>query len=116
MVRIALECEKRPEKEKVRLLQEPLWSMFCNGKKTGFGVRREPTEEDLAVMELLKAVSMGVGVLPIGSSDVEGNDGELAYFRAQFEHMVGSKDSETFYMLSPEANAEPELTVFFVRL
>ncbi|KAF7834223.1 protein MIZU-KUSSEI 1 [Senna tora] len=95
MVRIALECEKRAEREKVRLLDEPLWTMFCNGKKTGYGVRREPTEEDLSVMELLKAVSMGAGVLPLGLSDAEGPDGEMAYFRAQFEHIVGSKDSET---------------------
>ncbi|KAJ7956903.1 protein MIZU-KUSSEI 1-like [Quillaja saponaria] len=88
MVRIALECEKRPEKDKTRLLDEPLWTMFCNGKKTGYGVRREATEEDLHVMEILKAVSMGAGVLP-GQSDVDGPDGELAYIRAHFDRVVG---------------------------
>ncbi|KAF6149312.1 hypothetical protein GIB67_026168 [Kingdonia uniflora] len=115
MVRIALEAEKRQEKDKTKLLQEPIWTMYCNGRKSGYGVKREASEEDLHIMELLKAVSMGAGVLP-GSSDIEGLDGELAYMRAHFERVVGSKDSETFYMLSPEGNNGPELSIFFVRI
>ncbi|XP_058203950.1 protein MIZU-KUSSEI 1-like [Rhododendron vialii] len=82
--RIALECEKRPERDRTELLQEPLWNMYCKGKKSGYGVKREATEEDLQIMELLRAVSMGAGVLP-GKSDVEGPDGELAYMRAHFD-------------------------------
>lgn len=112
MVRIALECEKRADKDKMKLLEEPLWSMFCNGKKTGYGVKREANEEDLQVLELLKPVSMGGGVLP-GNPDA---DSELAYIRAVFERVVGSKDSETLYMLSPEGNNGPELSIFFVRI
>ncbi|KDP35237.1 hypothetical protein JCGZ_09396 [Jatropha curcas] len=115
MVRIALECEKRTDKEKVRLLDEPVWTMFCNGKKNGYGVKREPTEEDLKVMELLRAVSMGAGVLP-GNSETEGHDCELAYIRAYFDRVVGSKDSETLYMISPEGNNGPELSIFMVRV
>ncbi|XP_009764440.1 protein MIZU-KUSSEI 1-like [Nicotiana sylvestris] len=115
MVRIALECEKRDKKEKINLLEEPLWSMYCNGKKTGYGVKREATEEDLNVMEILKPVSMGAGVLP-GKSDVEGPDGEMTYMRAHFERVVKSKDAETLYMLSPDANDGPELSIFFVRI
>ncbi|CAL1409002.1 unnamed protein product [Linum trigynum] len=135
MLRIALECEKRADNNgdgnsggnnnnssggsnsssKTKLLDEPLWTMYCNGKKTGYGVKREATAEDLQVMELLKPVSMGAGVLP-GNAETEGVEGELAYMRAFFERVVGSKDSETFYMLSPEGNNGPELTVFFVRV
>ncbi|XP_009603070.1 protein MIZU-KUSSEI 1-like [Nicotiana tomentosiformis] len=115
MVRIALECEKRDKKEKINLLEEPLWSMYCNGKKSGYGVKREATEEDLNVMEILKPVSMGAGVLP-GKSDVEGPDGEMTYMRAHFERVVKSKDAETLYMLSPDANDGPELSIFFVRI
>lgn len=115
MVRIALECEKRGEKDKTKVLEEPLWTMFCNGKKTGYGVKREASEEDLYVMELLKPVSMGAGVLP-GKSEVEGPEGEMAYIRAHFERVVGSKDSETLYMLSPDENSGPELSIFFVRV
>ncbi|CAL0319647.1 unnamed protein product [Lupinus luteus] len=113
MVRMAVECEERQEKDKTRLMEEPIWTMYCNGKKSGYGVRREATEEDLNVMEMLKAVSMGVGVLPGKSEYV---DGESAYMRAHFDHVVGSKDSETLYMLSPEGNCGPELTMFFVRI
>ncbi|XLR47897.1 hypothetical protein S83_032557 [Arachis hypogaea] len=117
MVRIALECERRPEKDKITIMEEPLWTMFCNGKKVGYAVKREATEEDLHVMELLKAVSMGAGVL-LGRSDVDGGDGEFSYMCAHFEHVVGSKDSETLYMLSPDGvnNCGPELTIFFVRI
>lgn len=115
MVRIALECEKRLDKDKTKLLEEPLWTMYCNGKKTGYGLKREATDEDLHVMELLRPVSMGGGVLP-GNSEVEGPDSELAYIRAHFERVVGSKDSETLYMLSPEGNNGPELSIFFVRI
>lgn len=118
MVRVALECEKRSSdsKEKTKLLNEPLWTMYFNGKKMGYAVKREANEEDLNVMEVLKAVSMGAGVLP-GNSTVEGPDGEMAYMRAHFERVVGSKDSETLYMLSPEGgDGGPELTIFFVRI
>ncbi|KAG4389733.1 hypothetical protein AAZX31_06G139600 [Glycine max] len=118
MVRIALECEKRSEKDKTKIIEEPLWTMYCNGKKSGYGVRREATEEDLHVMELLKAVSMGAGVLPV-RADVDDADGggELAYMRAPFEHVVGSRDSETLYMLSPDqGNSGPDVTIFFVRI
>ncbi|CAL5374066.1 unnamed protein product [Camellia sinensis] len=115
MVRIALECERRGDKDKTKLLDEQLWTMFCNGKKTGYGVKREASEEDLQIMELLKATSMGAGVLP-GKSDLDGPDSELAYMRAHFERVVGSKDSETFYMCSPDGNSGPELSIFFVRV
>ncbi|KAF1002286.1 protein MIZU-KUSSEI 1-like [Apium graveolens] len=116
LVRLALECEKRPEKDKTKLMEEPLWSFFCNGKKNGYGMKREATDADLHVMELLKAVSMGVGVLPSVDPEVEGPDNEMAYLRAHFDRVVGSKDSETLYMLSPDGNNGPELSIFFVRL
>lgn len=115
MVRIALECEKKPEKDKTKLWDEPLWTMYCNGKKNGYGVKRDALEEDLGVMEVLRAVSMGAGVLP-GYSGLDGPDGEMAYMRAHFEWVAGSKDSQTLYMLSPDGNNGPELSIFFVRV
>ncbi|KAM7262335.1 hypothetical protein ACFE04_021412 [Oxalis oulophora] len=103
MLRIALECEKKPENGKSSLLEEPMWTMYVNGKKSGYGVKRDANEEDLNVMELLRPVSAGAGVLP-GNTEVEGPDNELTYIRAHFERVVGSRDSETLYMLSPEGN------------
>ncbi|GLU13192.1 hypothetical protein SLE2022_298370 [Rubroshorea leprosula] len=115
MLRIALECEKPADKVKTKIFEEPLWTMHCNGKKTGYGLKREANEEDLYVLEVLRVVSMGAGVMP-GNSMVEGPDVELAYIRAHFDRIVGSKDSETLYMLSPEGNNGPELSIFFVRI
>ncbi|KAK7314123.1 hypothetical protein VNO77_39334 [Canavalia gladiata] len=114
--RIALECEKHPQNEKIKIIDEPIWTLFCNGKKTGYGVKREPTDEDLNVMQLLHVVSVAVGVLPNEMSDP--HDGELSYMRAHFERVVGSKDSETYYMMMPDGNNSngPELTIFFVRV
>ncbi|KAH7536729.1 protein MIZU-KUSSEI 1 [Ziziphus jujuba] len=113
LVRIALECEKHPS-DKTKIVDEPIWTLYCNGRKSGYGVRREPTDDDLAVMQLLHAVSMGAGVLPIESIDQ--SNGELTYMRAQFECVVGSKDSETYYMINPDGNGGPELSIFFVRI
>ncbi|XP_075500217.1 protein MIZU-KUSSEI 1-like [Primulina tabacum] len=117
LVRIALECEKN-HSEKVKLLEEPIWTMYCNGRKVGYAVKREPTDDDLKVMKMLHAVSMGAGVLP-GNDDETGAaaaEGELTYMRAYFERMVGSKDSETYYMMNPDGNSGPELSIFFVRV
>lgn len=117
MVRIALECEKRPDDNKIKLLDEPCWTMFVNGKKNGYCTKRDAAEEDLHLMEVLKAVSMGAGVLP-SKPDMEGHvvDDEMAYMRAHFERVVGSRDSETLYMMSPNGKTEPELSIFFVRI
>ncbi|WCJ31777.1 hypothetical protein M5689_013236 [Euphorbia peplus] len=115
LVRIAMECEKKAEKDKVKLLDEAIWNMFCNGKKNGYAVKKEAAEEDLKVMELLRAVTTGIGVLP-ANPDVDAPDDEYIYIRSNFERVVGSKDSETFYMINPEANSGPELSIFFVRI
>ncbi|KAK7368155.1 hypothetical protein VNO80_10178 [Phaseolus coccineus] len=71
------------KKDKIRIREEPLWTMYCKGKKNGYNVWREATEKDLYVIELLKAMLMGVGVLP-SRFEVEeggggGEGGELAY-------------------------------------
>ncbi|EOY19633.1 Protein MIZU-KUSSEI 1-like [Theobroma cacao] len=113
LVRIALECEKRPT-EKTKILDEPIWTLFCNGKKSGYGVKREPTDEDLMVMQTLHPVSMGAGVIP--SEAKENPDGELTYMRANFERVINSRDSETYYMMNPDGNSGPELSIFFVRI
>ncbi|KAA8519260.1 hypothetical protein F0562_013516 [Nyssa sinensis] len=114
LVRIALECEKQPA-EKTKLIDEPIWSMYCNGRKTGYGVKREATDDDLNVMQLLHGVSMGAGVLPSETTDTA-DQGELTYMRAHFERVIGSKDAETYYMMNPDGNSGPELSIFFVRI
>ncbi|MCO5557020.1 hypothetical protein L7F22_010575 [Adiantum nelumboides] len=111
LVRIALECERTQNRGK--LLLEHVWTMYCNGRKTGYAIRRECTEADLQVFSLVRAVSMGAGVLPVGE---EGPDGELMYMRARFERVVGSRDSEAFYMMNPDGTGGPELSIFLLRI
>ncbi|KAF2576146.1 hypothetical protein F2Q70_00006481 [Brassica cretica] len=113
LVRIALECEKRPSERTTKIVDEPIWALYCNGKKSGYGVKRQPTEEDLVVMQMLHAVSMGAGVLPVTGG---GGEGDLTYMRAHFERVIGSRDSETYYMMNPDGNSGPELSIFFVRV
>lgn len=115
-VRIALECEKNSNNniKKMKLIDEPIWTLFCNGRKSGYAVKREATDDDLNVIQTLHATSMGAGVIP--AKDSSGEVGELAYMRACFERVVGSKDSETYYMMSPDGNSGPELSIFFVRI
>ncbi|KAE8682276.1 F-box/FBD/LRR-repeat protein [Hibiscus syriacus] len=113
LIRIALECERRPS-EKVKILDEPIWTLFCNGRKSGYGVKREPTDEDLMVMQTLKPVSTGAGVISTEASAT--SDGELRYMRAYFERVVNSRDSETYYMMNPDGNSGPELSIFFFRV
>ncbi|XP_062208632.1 protein MIZU-KUSSEI 1-like [Phragmites australis] len=125
-LRVALECEKKPPGAgagigRTRLLDEPLWTAYVNGRKIGYAVRREPTEDDLTVMQLLRTVSAGAGVLPAdvvgGGGAPEGQEaGDLAYMRAHFDRVVGSRDSESFYMLNPDGNNGPELSIFFIRI
>lgn len=117
LIRVALECEKRDEKKgkcKTKLLQEPMWTAFVNGKKVGYGTRREATKGDLMVMQMLHVVSMGAGVLPESMTDP--SDGELTYMRSHLERVIGNKDSETYYMQNPNENIGSELSIFFVRI
>ena len=121
MVRVTLECEKQQQQQhhaaagsSVRLLDEPVWTAEVNGESVGYASRREATERDECVMRLLHSTSMGAGVLPADMSHPF--DGELTYMRAHFDRLVGSKDSETYYMHNPEGGATgPELTIFFIR-
>ncbi|XVE54600.1 hypothetical protein DITRI_Ditri03aG0094800 [Diplodiscus trichospermus] len=117
LVRIALECDKQKEEEKkaVRLLEEPVWRTYCNGKKCGFASRRECGAKDWTILKAVEPISMGAGVLP-GSGAEAGADGELMYMRAKFERIVGSRDSEAFYMMNPDSNGAPELSIYLLRV
>ncbi|KAK4799003.1 hypothetical protein SAY86_024368 [Trapa natans] len=123
LVRIALECEKtqatpgggRPGK----LFQEPMWTMYCNGRKCGCAVSRACSEPDWHVLRTVHRVSVGAGVIPVVEDGQKGgrrSEGELLYMRAKFERVVGSRDSEAFYMLNPDGNGGPELSIFLLRL
>lgn len=115
LVRIALECDKEEEKKSVRLLEEPLWRTYCNGKKCGFATKRECGPKELNILKAVEPISMGAGVLP-GEGPETGSDGELMYMRAKFERVIGSRDSEAFYMMNPDSNGAPELSIYLLRV
>ncbi|CAI0552628.1 unnamed protein product [Linum tenue] len=115
LVRIALECEKNKKKQGIKLLEEGVWRSYCNGKKCGYALRRECGEEEWKVLQAVAPITMGAGVLPAAAAEVVG-EGELMYMRARFERVVGSKDSEAFYMMNPEdGSGGPELSLYLLR-
>ncbi|KAK8511824.1 hypothetical protein V6N13_029413 [Hibiscus sabdariffa] len=117
LVRIALECEKKVGKKGVKLQDEPVWRTYCNGKKCGFATRLECGPEEWKVLKAVEPISMGAGVLPGNcNGDGGGSEGELMYMRARFERVVGSKDSEAFYMMNPDGSSGPELSVYLIRV
>ena len=129
LVRIALECERSkcgpafpagagaaPAGRK--LLEETVWRAYCNGKGCGYAVRRECGAADWRVLRALEPVSMGAGVIPASCG---GGDGDVMYMRARFERVVGSRDSEAFYMMNPDSSSNansvgPELSVYLLRV
>lgn len=119
LVRIALECERKKDNNNnsnnsgIKLSEEPVWRAYCNGRKCGYAVRKEAGEEDWKVLKAVEPVSMGAGVIP---GNGEKDAGDVMYMRARFERVVGSRDSEAFYMMNPDSNSGPELSVYFLRV
>ena len=130
-VRLALESDTRGARRRP-LLEEYVWAVYCNGRSAGYAIRRKDASDDERhVLRLLHGVSMGAGVLPpapdgragAGAAPSAGPDGELTYMRARVERVVGSSDSEAFYMINPDdggdatrgGDSAPELSIFFVR-
>ncbi|KAK8672048.1 hypothetical protein V6N13_110424 [Hibiscus sabdariffa] len=117
LVRIALESEKGHGRTG-KLFHEPVWTMYCNGRKSGYAATRSCTQSDWHVLSTVQSVSVGAGVIPVveDAGKGGGNEGELLYMRAKFERVVGSRDSEAFYMLNPDNNGGPELSIFLLRI
>ncbi|CAL9120962.1 unnamed protein product [Musa textilis] len=111
LLRVALECG-RARAPRAPLFGVPVWSMYCNGRKVGFAIRRQMTEGDAAVFKLMQSISVGTGVLP-GKSKT--GDGHLLYLRASFERVIGSIDSESFHMIDPVGSTGQQLSIFLLR-
>ncbi|TVU01158.1 hypothetical protein EJB05_53405, partial [Eragrostis curvula] len=127
LVRIALECDRAKQGAAFptagsqggggrKLMEEKAWRAYCNGKGCGYAVRRECGAADWRVLRALGPVSMGAGVIPAACGE-----GDVMYMRARFERVVGSRDSEAFYMMNPDSssagnNGGPELSIYLLRI
>ncbi|CAJ2670549.1 hypothetical protein L195_g001157 [Trifolium pratense] len=116
LVRIALECvttSDNPAFSNCQLRSVPLWTAFCNGRKTGFAARRRAEDRVRNILQTMQCVTVGAGVIPSGFGS--GSEEELMYMRANFEHVVGNVDSESFHLINPDECTGQELSVFLLR-
>ncbi|GJN14179.1 hypothetical protein PR202_gb00968 [Eleusine coracana subsp. coracana] len=101
-----------------------MWKASCNGRDIGYATRRRPTDWDRRVLESIKTMTTGVGVLPlplppavVQEGDQQQQD-EVLYMRATYERIVGSRDAVSYHLISPGApggSPPQELSVFLLR-
>ncbi|KAK3138972.1 hypothetical protein QOZ80_5AG0375990 [Eleusine coracana subsp. coracana] len=102
-----------------------MWKASCNGRDIGYATRRRPTDWDRRVLESMKTMTTGVGVLPLppavgqeGDLDQQQQQDEVLYLRATYERIVGSRDAVSYHLISPGApggSPPQELSVFLLR-
>ncbi|KAL7585547.1 hypothetical protein Lser_V15G42580 [Lactuca serriola] len=129
-VRITLECEKQQHsglssrRGDSKLFNEPTWTMYCNGRNYGYASSRACSDSDWHTLSTVQRVSVGAGVLPVlegsrkssaGGSCGE-SEGEFLYMRARFQRVVGSRDSEAYYMMNMDGNRGPEFSIYLLRV
>ncbi|OAY43647.1 protein MIZU-KUSSEI 1 [Manihot esculenta] len=112
LVRIALECD-RSDFSSCPLRSIPVWTMYCNGKRVGFALRRKANDQNRSMLKTMKSMTVGAGVIPSGFESM-GSE-EIMYMRANYEHVVGNADSESFHLINPDECPGQELSVFLMR-
>lgn len=116
ILRIALECTSHgynANYDSSSLLSMPLWTMYCNGRKAGYAVKRRPSKVDMEALRLMGSVIVGAGI--ISGKELERDDDELMYLRANYARVSGSSEAESFHLIDPEGNIGQELSIFFFR-
>ncbi|KAJ7961358.1 protein MIZU-KUSSEI 1-like [Quillaja saponaria] len=113
LVRIALECN-RSELESCPLHSVPVWTMFCNGRKLGFAAKRKANKRVRLILKMMQSTTVGAGAIPAGFGSSPCSE-ELMYMRANYEHVVGSADSQSFHLINPDECPGQELSVFLLR-
>lgn len=113
LLRIVLECtiHSSPHWHGHGLLSTPVWTMYCNGRKVGFAVKRRVSKGDMEVLRVLDSVVVGAGI--VNEKEI-GHGNEIMYLRSSFERVKGSVDSETFHLIDPSGNVGQELSIFFL--
>lgn len=98
------------------LLSMPVWKMYCNGRKVGFAVKRQPSKADMEALRVISTDHVVVGAGVISGKELQRED-ELMYLRANFERVCGSANSESFHLIDQDgsSNTGQELGIFFFR-
>ncbi|KAK6775096.1 hypothetical protein RDI58_026097 [Solanum bulbocastanum] len=117
LLRIALESSNNGDgsgnNENSSLLSMPVWTMYCNGKKVGFAVKKKPTKSDLQVLNQMESVVVGAGT--VHGKEINRDD-DIMYLRGKFDRVHGSSDSESFHLIDPEGSmGQQQLSIFFLR-
>ncbi|KAK7359019.1 hypothetical protein VNO77_00963 [Canavalia gladiata] len=89
------------------LLSTPLWTMYCNGRKVGYAVKRRPSNRDFEALRLMRSIVVGTGVI----NSV--NHHQLMYLRANFQRVRASSNSQSFHLIDPDGDIHQELSIFF---
>ncbi|CAF2145394.1 hypothetical protein BRARA_B03951 [Brassica rapa] len=120
VLRIALESndedgyDSHQDYSSFSLLTTPLWNMYCNGRKVGFAIKREPSKTELDALKVLTPVTEGAGVVNGEEINREKSD-HMMYLRASFKRVFGSFDSESFHVIDPSGVIGQELSIYFFR-
>ncbi|CAH8326848.1 unnamed protein product [Eruca vesicaria subsp. sativa] len=116
VLRIALESNNNDgyDSSSFSLLTTPLWNMYCNGRRVGFAIKREPSKDELAALKVLTPVTEGAGVVNGEEINRDKSD-HMMYLRASFKQVFGSFDSESFHLIDPRGIIGQELSIFFFR-
>nr|XP_023895792.1 protein MIZU-KUSSEI 1-like [Quercus suber] len=114
ILRIALECATPTTyiTGSCSLLSMPVWTMYCNGRKVGYAVKRQPCKADLDALRLMSEIVVGAGM--INGKELNCED-ELLYLRSNFERVCGSANSESFHLIDPDGSIGQDLSIFFFR-
>jgi uncharacterized protein (TIGR01570 family) len=115
-LRIALESSGTNNGRSSTVLSTPFWTMYCNGKKVGYAVKRRPSNSDFEVLNSMRSVVVGTGVMKCNGEDDDYDD-EVMYLRGSFKRVGGgSCECESFHLIDPEGdNIHQELSIFFLR-
>lgn len=90
------------------LLSMPAWTMYCNGRKLGFAVKRRPSSADVELLRKIQNVVVGAGIASL--------DSDVMYLRGEFERFHASSNSDSFHLVDSEAASNgQELSFYFLR-
>ncbi|KAG4995518.1 hypothetical protein JHK86_032345 [Glycine max] len=103
-------CSNNVNNNNNNLFSTPLWSMYCNGRKVGYAVKRRPSNGDFEALSLMRSVAVGTGVI---NSSCCSKEDEIMYLRANFQRVRGSSNCESFHLIDPEGSIGQELSIFF---